>query len=195
MYRCKRCNKELTDPESIARGYGEICAAKIGIPLGKGTKKAPGRKRSQPPTSFGLQESLFDLKVGAGITVIPKKEAISVTVTGTNGHGNTTSKTIDLLQPDPADIVLKRINNSEVETNVRHAKVYHSPDGFNWGYAGSGPAELALNILIMFTDEATAFRLHQTFKEEYLIDFPEEGGTIEADEIRAWIEEKLDDLD
>lgn len=26
--------------------------------------------------------------------------------------------------------------------------VYHSPDGFEWGYAGSGPSDLALNLLV-----------------------------------------------
>lgn len=40
----------------------------------------------------------------------------------------------------------------------------HSPDGFNWGYGGSGPAQLALAILLKFTDEHTAVRLYQRFK-------------------------------
>lgn len=30
---------------------------------------------------------------------------------------------------------------------LRQRIVYHSPTGFEWGYAGSGPADLALNIL------------------------------------------------
>ncbi len=30
---------------------------------------------------------------------------------------------------------------------LRHRIVYHSPSGFEWGYAGSGPSDLALNIL------------------------------------------------
>ena len=31
----------------------------------------------------------------------------------------------------------------------------HSPDGFNWNYAGSGPAQLALAICLeLFTEEA-----------------------------------------
>lgn len=37
----------------------------------------------------------------------------------------------------------------------------HSPDGFSWGYAGSGPAQLALAILLRATDDqATAERLY-----------------------------------
>lgn len=31
-------------------------------------------------------------------------------------------------------------------TNVPHLVVEHSPSGFEWGYGGSGPADLALNV-------------------------------------------------
>jgi hypothetical protein len=41
----------------------------------------------------------------------------------------------------------------------------HSPDGFEWGYAGSGPAQLALAILAdALDDDVCAARLHQVFK-------------------------------
>jgi len=41
----------------------------------------------------------------------------------------------------------------------------HSPDGFHWGYAGSGPAQLALAILAdHLGDDARAVDLHQSFK-------------------------------
>ena len=33
------------------------------------------------------------------------------------------------------------------DTNVPHLVVHHSPTGYEWGYGGSGPADLALNIL------------------------------------------------
>lgn len=44
----------------------------------------------------------------------------------------------------------------------------HSPTGFNWGYGGSGPAQLALAILLKFTDKQTAVCLHQSFKSEFI---------------------------
>lgn len=44
----------------------------------------------------------------------------------------------------------------------------HSPDGFNWGYSGSGPAQLALALLLEETDQETAVRLHQKFKFEHV---------------------------
>lgn len=32
--------------------------------------------------------------------------------------------------------------------DLPHRKVKHSPTGFSWGYGGSGPAELALNMIL-----------------------------------------------
>jgi hypothetical protein len=46
------------------------------------------------------------------------------------------------------------------------ALMNHSPDGFSWGYSGSGPAQLALAILLEVTDENTAVLAHQEFKSE-----------------------------
>ncbi len=48
-------------------------------------------------------------------------------------------------------LVLRRHNSgyagaSEVWTNVPHYAVQHSPSGYEWGYNGSGPADLALNL-------------------------------------------------
>lgn len=42
--------------------------------------------------------------------------------------------------------------------------INHSPDGFNWGYPGSGPAQLALAILLLFMPEVYAVGLYQQFK-------------------------------
>ena len=41
----------------------------------------------------------------------------------------------------------------------------HSPTGFEWGYGGSGPAQLALALLAhALGDDARALRHHQRFK-------------------------------
>lgn len=45
----------------------------------------------------------------------------------------------------------------------------HSPDGFEWGYGGSGPAQLALALLADATgDDERACKRHQRFKWEYV---------------------------
>lgn len=110
-----------------------------------------------------------------------------------------------------ADVVAARIPeirgpglvDQVVTTNVPHSCVEHSPTGFEWGYLGSGPADFALNILAAFvppgsdghpaaychrgTCSYTALALHQDFKREVIAALPPEGGTIRADDIRAWL--------
>jgi hypothetical protein len=47
----------------------------------------------------------------------------------------------------------------------------HSPDGFAWGYSGSGPAQLALAILCDFLEHSNnvvALQLHQEFKSRFV---------------------------
>lgn len=34
----------------------------------------------------------------------------------------------------------------------------HSPDGFNWGYGGSGPAQLALAIMLKLTGKPDGYQ-------------------------------------
>lgn len=64
----------------------------------------------------------------------------------------------------------------------------HSPDGFEWGYGGSGPAQLGLAVLAHFTwDDELALRLHQRFKAEFLATMPREGLTFTGQFVRTWI--------
>lgn len=71
--------------------------------------------------------------------------------------------------------------------------VVHSPDGFEWGYHGSGPAELALNVLALFVPPPEAWRLHQEFKRAFVAPMPRRGGILRTTEIIAWIREQWDD--
>lgn len=65
----------------------------------------------------------------------------------------------------------------------------HSPSGFEWGYSGSGPAQLALAILAHAThDDAVALRFYQRFKAEFIASLPRTGGwSITAAFVRAWV--------
>lgn len=69
----------------------------------------------------------------------------------------------------------------------------HSPTGFNWGYGGSGPAQLALAILADSVGDALALEHYQDFKWEVIAKWPYEGGRISRTEVRAWLREKEDD--
>jgi hypothetical protein len=58
----------------------------------------------------------------------------------------------------------------------------HSPDGFNWGYGGSGPAQLALAILLHAgLDKDRAVQLHQEFKWEHVARWPQADVTVDVD--------------
>lgn len=71
---------------------------------------------------------------------------------------------------------------------LEHLWIWHSPGGFEWGYAGSGPADLALNILLAATrDHGFAAAQHQDFKRAMVEALPRQGGTIRAAAVRAWI--------
>lgn len=52
-------------------------------------------------------------------------------------------------------------DGEELVGPLPHALVRHSPDGFSWGYGGSGPSELALNLIInALGDEAWCPQCH-----------------------------------
>ena len=74
----------------------------------------------------------------------------------------------------------------------------HSPTGFNWGYGGSGSAQLALAILADFTgDKDFTLRHYQDFKRDFLATSRMSSASrfeIAAGEIIAWIRiQPLDD--
>lgn len=71
----------------------------------------------------------------------------------------------------------------------RSLKIWnHSPDGFEWGYGGSGPAQLALAILLDYTGDAElASRLHQDFKRDVIATLPDDAWTINGTEIDTWL--------
>lgn len=50
----------------------------------------------------------------------------------------------------------------------------HSPDGFQWGYSGSGPAQLALALAADATgDDELALRVYQDLKREIVAGLPD----------------------
>lgn len=85
----------------------------------------------------------------------------------------------------------REYDKSTLHFNIPQKVVKHSPTGMEWGYAGSGPADFALNILLNYTDAPTALYLYQQFKHRFVANLPKEGGTITAAEIREWLNERL----
>ena len=72
----------------------------------------------------------------------------------------------------------------------------HSPTGFQWGYSGSGPAQLALALLFdVIGDREIAERYYQSFKREFVVGFPA-SWSITGTQIREFVaKEHQDDLE
>lgn len=89
------------------------------------------------------------------------------------------------------DILLTRDGRGNASCSLPQTLVVHSPTGFEWGYGGSGPADLALNVLARFVNPSEAWRLHQDFKSDVIARIPREGvHTIKAQNVIDWIERK-----
>ena len=65
----------------------------------------------------------------------------------------------------------------------------HSPTGFEWGYGGSGPAQLALALLAHHLGhDHEAVILHQDFKRVVVARFHGRGWTLTSVELQTHIE-------
>jgi hypothetical protein len=72
--------------------------------------------------------------------------------------------------------------------------INHSPDGFNWGYGGSGPAQLALSILLHWFGEnnsAQALYFYHDFKREVVALLPQgKNFSFPESKVKEWVESR-----
>lgn len=99
-------------------------------------------------------------------------------------------------RPWRKDTELSRSHQGDAVTNLDRRFVSHSPTGYEWGYMGSGPSDLAMNILGQaipaFHDgrlprelsgqgqyiSETAGENYMVFRDEVLNKTPKEGGKV-----------------
>lgn len=85
-------------------------------------------------------------------------------------------------------VVVAREPGSTYPLSPRYDLRNHSPDGFQWGYCGSGPAQLALAILADATDDETALRLYQLFKVQRVAAIPQQSRwQLSRADVIAWV--------
>jgi hypothetical protein len=103
-------------------------------------------------------------------------------------------------------------DRGEVYTNIR--PFCDDGTGFEWGYAGSGPARFALNIIENVLREEgytggvfepshhykgvcyrQSWRLRQNFKEQFLVNAAHNGATIPYQVVTAWLKERISDFE
>lgn len=84
------------------------------------------------------------------------------------------------------------LNGKKIDISKSAAIWNHSPDGFNWGYAGSGPAQLALAILLELLPTNYAKELHQDFKFKVISKWKHDSTIVARIKFRTIIEELID---
>lgn len=171
--RCRICDRPLTNPLSMMTGIGPVCAARYGI-------ARTAEKEEQEDDDMHV---LIDDRPGKEVPVARFIPDYPV------GHD---------------DIVLTRRPDGTAEASIPKVHRHHdTTDDIEFGYMGSGPADLALNILARYlpptgTDDTVplwdgstvsrdAWDLHQSFKSQVVAAVPFDGATIPADLIRNWI--------
>lgn len=108
---------------------------------------------------------------------------------------------------NPNGLVLRRDDNG-VWTNIPHIVIHHSPTGFEFGYGGSGPADLALNVVEILLHQLNhngprmkcfdgtcfelAYSLHQDFKWTFISQCPREGVRLPYETIKDWVTERME---
>lgn len=63
----------------------------------------------------------------------------------------------------------------------------HSPTGIEWGYLGSGPAQLALALLLEVADETTALQFYQRFKDGVISRIATDRWALTTADILDWL--------
>jgi len=100
-------------------------------------------------------------------------------------------------------IICTRMLDGTATCSVPHRHRHHSPDRVDFGYEGSAPADLALNILaaalplepgdndVRLADDSRvskpAWDLHEAFTRDVVARVPYEGGVISSQTIRDWV--------
>lgn len=114
---------------------------------------------------------------------------------------------MDYLDIPIEDGIILRREDDKVKTNVPWVAISGSTDGFEWGYAGSGPGDLAMNILENVLRRMQyrggrdrvhkgsvynlAYSCRNDFKSEFLVGMPEAGGVIDYKVAKKWVLNKV----
>lgn len=114
-----------------------------------------------------------------------------------NGRGAAASALRDVAGvevPDKAYVGNRYDSENVVSVNgekllPRNQIVNHSPDGFEWGYGGSGPAQLALAIMVDYlgAERGSDPRNYQQFKWDFIAPLKDDSWVILSTDIDKWL--------
>lgn len=97
-----------------------------------------------------------------------------------------------VIDQDSRNLIVVTTHNSGTSTtkdlDPRLDLWNHGPSGMEWGYAGSGPAQLALAILADWTkDDDYAVRNHQAFKVDAIAPIKQNTWLIQSSLVEGWV--------
>jgi hypothetical protein len=77
--------------------------------------------------------------------------------------------------------------------SARHSQrvLIHSLTGFDWGYFGSGPAQLALALLLQVAPREVSIEKHQDFKRLVIAQLPESGWELSEEQVCRWLDDDV----
>ena len=84
--------------------------------------------------------------------------------------------------------VLVTVDGAPLDWRSSLAERNHSPMGPAWGSGGSGPAQLALAILLAVTAAAMAERFYQQFKWSIIAPIEADRWALDVGDVLNWLE-------
>jgi len=77
-------------------------------------------------------------------------------------------------------------NIAMVDPHLPHV-LCHSPDGFEWGYHGSGPSDLALSLITYWFCKEMARKHYHSYKAAFIAKLPHEGGILKREDAEKFL--------
>lgn len=174
--RCRICGRELSDPLSVKRGIGPDCIAKL-------------RREAEQEARF--REAMAVLGQDSGLDVIELEED-EVQVTATREEAPTV-----IYELEKGSYRARRIDVGEpgarvLELNIEPGAVYpKSPDGHSYGYNGSGPNQLALDVLTDWMGRQPEPTVRLAFVRRFISGVDGPIWRVSGAEIEAFLDEML----
>lgn len=159
--RCQICGRDLTDPLSVKRGIGPDCYAKL-------------KADAELDAAYRKAREVLGQPAIPDTEAPPSEEVVYV-----------------LPRHEYRARALRDGRETRLELGIETGAYYpKSPDGHSYGYNGSGPNQLAFDVLTDYLGEQPPPALRLAFVRRFVAG---EGGdvwTVRASEIRGWLVER-----
>ncbi|NOQ29951.1 MAG: XRE family transcriptional regulator [Helicobacteraceae bacterium] len=82
------------------------------------------------------------------------------------------------------------VQMNDQDLDPRHDLFNHARDGYDWGYIGAGPLQLAFAILVKMTNPQFATKYRAQFNKEVVAKLDQKNWTLDAHALQEWIDNK-----